>query len=146
MPNPPSWQQEPSRAVGVDLIEIDRISRSIARFGERFVTRIYTPAEIAYCSRPGRYAARFAGKEAVAKALGTGIGAVDWREIEILTDEQGRPWVKLSGRACEVAQRAGISNLSISLSHTRELAVAFVVAERDVRPGARECSPRKPNQ
>ena len=131
IPNPRTSPREASRAVGVDLVEIERIRGSIARFGERFLTRVYTPEEIACCSMPGRYAVRFAGKEAVAKALGTGIGAVSWRDIEILSDEQGRPWVKLSGKAREVARQAEINSFSISLSHTRDLAVAFVIAERE---------------
>ncbi len=129
---PPLAPRRAPCAVGVDLIEIDRIQRVIVRFGERFLNRVYTPEEIVYCSMPGRYAARFAGKEAVAKALGTGIGAVAWRDIAILSDEQGRPWVKLSGKAREVAQQAGIGSFSISLSHTRALAIAFVVAEQEL--------------
>lgn len=131
-PTPPDLRRESSHAIGVDLVEIDRIRRSVARFGERFLTRIYSPEEIAYCSGPGRYATRFAGKEAVAKALGTGIGAVSWRDIEILSDDKGRPRVKLNGKAREVARQAGIGSFSISLSHTRELAMAFVVAEPEV--------------
>lgn len=114
---------------GVDIIEVNRIRRAAERHGERFYRRFFTPAERDRCE--GRYpalAARFAAKEAVAKALGTGIGDVRWVEIEITNDERGRPEVVLHGAAAELAARLGLREWAISLSHTREHAVAFVVA------------------
>jgi holo-[acyl-carrier protein] synthase len=117
------------KAVGVDLVELDRISHSIERFGERFLRRVYTERELAYCrGRVRSLAARWAAKEAVAKALGTGIGVVGWRDIEVLNNEQQRPQITLHGPAAELAARLNISTLEISLSHARDYAVAFVVA------------------
>lgn len=121
--------------LGTDMIEIVRIERSLDRFGEAFMRRIYTPAEIAYCQQKKKtsaesFAARFAAKEAAAKALGTGISrGVTWCEIEVLRLPGQRPTLHLSGRAAEIAGRLGIRHLSVSLSHTRELAVAIVIAE-----------------
>jgi holo-[acyl-carrier protein] synthase len=121
--------------LGTDMIEIARIEHSIARFGEPFLNRIYTSIEIAYCRSKRKtsaesFAARFAAKEAAAKALGTGISrGVTWREIEVRRLVGQRPTLHLSGRAAEIAARLGIRHLSISLSHTRELALAIVVAE-----------------
>jgi len=114
---------------GVDLIEVSRIETSAKRFGERFYHRFFTEAERAYCA--GRFpalAARFAAKEAVAKALGTGIGDMRWVEIEIVQGERNKPEVKLHGAAAEISARLGLNEWSISLSHTHEHAVAFVVA------------------
>jgi len=114
---------------GVDIVEIERIQSSLARHGDLFLQRIYTPAEIArYQHRPQSLAARWAAKEAVAKALGTGIGPVGWTEIEVLEDEQRAPVLHLHGRAQALAQELGLTQWAISLSHTRELAIAFVVA------------------
>ena len=121
--------------LGTDMIEIARIEHSLARFGEAFMRRIYTPAEIAYCQGKKKtaaesFAARFAAKEAAAKALGTGISrGVTWLEIEVRRLPGQRPTLHLSGRAAETAARLGIRHLSVSLSHTRELATAIVVAE-----------------
>jgi len=117
---------------GVDLIEVSRIQESAERFGERFYKRFFTPAERAYCA--GRYpalAARFAAKEAVAKALGTGIGDVSWVEIEVTQGERNKPEIKLDGAAAELATRLGLTQWSISISHTHEHAIAFVVAAGD---------------
>jgi len=114
---------------GVDIIKIARLERSIERYGERFLRRIYTPAEIdRYGRRPQSLAARWAAKEAVAKALGVGIGPVGWTEIEVLEDELRAPVLRLSGRAAALARELGLSEWAISLSHTDELAIAFVVA------------------
>ena len=121
--------------LGTDLIEISRIERSIARFGEGFLNRVYTPAEIAYCRAKSKtsaesFAARFAAKEAAAKALGTGISrGVTWRELEVLRLPGQRPTMNLSGRAALIAARLGIKRLSLSVSHSRELAIAVVIAE-----------------
>jgi holo-[acyl-carrier protein] synthase len=120
--------------LGTDLAEIGRVARSIDRFGERFLDRIYTPAEIAYCgskkSFAESYAARFAAKEAAAKALGTGISrGVSWKEFEVTREPGGKPGLQLHGRAAELAARLGVSRISLSLTHTREMAMAVVVME-----------------
>ena len=120
--------------VGTDLIEIARIERSFERFGEAFLRRIYTPGEIAYCMAKKSFAeslaARFAAKEAGAKALGTGISrGVSWREFEVRRRPGERPELHLSGRAREIADRLGIARLSLSLSHARTLSIAVVIAE-----------------
>lgn len=114
---------------GVDLIEVERFSRTVERFGERFLARVFTPDERAAVAEDRlRLAARFAAKEAVAKALGTGIGAIGWREIEIGQDERGRPTVRLHGAAQARAVGLGLTQLALSLSHTHAHAIAFVVA------------------
>ncbi|MEK9658342.1 MAG: holo-ACP synthase [Chloroflexota bacterium] len=117
--------------VGVDVIEISRIAATYARFGQRFVERIFTPAEAAYCrGRAPQMAARFAAKEAVMKALGTGTRGVGWREVEVTRERSGAPSVALHGRAAARAERLGIDRLAISLSHSREYAVASVVGRK----------------
>ena len=115
-------------AAGVYIIEIARIKASLARFGDRFLHRVYTPLEVAFCrGRASELAARFAGKEAVMKALGTGAHGVAWREIEILPNHRGKPLVYLHGRAQARAERIALTGIDISLSHSRQLAVALVV-------------------
>jgi len=114
---------------GVDLIEISRVEEAIARHGDRFLQRIYTKDELAYCrNNHASLAARFAAKEAVSKALGCGIGDVGWQEIEIAGDENKAPRLILRGAAEIMARDLGLVTWSISLSHTHEHAVAFVVA------------------
>jgi holo-[acyl-carrier protein] synthase len=120
--------------LGTDLIEIARIAQSIARFGDRFLTRIYTPAEIAFCNRKKQpaesFAARFAAKEAAAKALGTGISrGVSWLELEVTRQPGQAPSLLLHGRAAERARALGITCTSISLTHSRDTAFAIVVME-----------------
>jgi holo-[acyl-carrier protein] synthase len=116
---------------GIDLIEIARIEQAIARHGERFFQRFFTPQEIAFCrGRPDRLAGRFAVKEAVAKALGTGIGAFNWTDVEILCDGRGKPELVLHNNALELATTKGLTQWSISLSHTDTHAVGFAVATR----------------
>lgn len=119
-------------AVGVDLIEVERIQANVARYGNRFLTRIFTAAELAHCKgQAHQLAARFAAKEAVSKVLGVGIQHADgvgWQEIEVISDVRGKPSAKLHGRAAERAQAIGIHELALSLSHTREHAIAMVVA------------------
>ena len=116
---------------GVDIVEIDRVERAVARGGDRFLNRIYTEAEIAlYRERPSELAARFAGKEAVMKALGTGTRGVGWREIEIIPNRRGKPVVVLRGRAQARARALGLEDLAISLSHSKNFAVASVVGAR----------------
>lgn len=114
---------------GIDLVEIERVESAVARHGVRFLERIYTPAELEICKhRPQSLAARFAAKEAVAKALGTGIGQVAWHEIEILHGPSNEPQLYLHGSAAELADLLGLQTWSISLSHTHEHAIAIAVA------------------
>ena len=114
--------------VGVDIIELSRIERVMERWGDRFFQRIYTETELMLCSnKPNRLATRFAAKEAVMKALGTGTRGVGWREIEVLSESNGKPYIKLYGNARSKAEELGIGELAISLSDTHEYAVAFVV-------------------
>jgi holo-[acyl-carrier protein] synthase len=126
---------------GIDLVEIERIAQAAARWGERFLSRVYTPAEQAACAaRPESLAARWAAKEAMAKALGVGVrglglgargeevAAVAWTEIEVVSDAAGRPALALHGRAAARARALGIGALALSLSHTDSHAVASVVA------------------
>ncbi|MBI2170559.1 MAG: holo-ACP synthase [Chloroflexi bacterium] len=122
-------------AVGIDIIEIDRISQTLLRFGHRFLRRIYTEAEIAYCrGRAPQLASRFAAKEAMMKALGTGIRGVGWRDIEVVRARGGAPSIRLHGRAAQVAERQGVLHSALSLSHSREYAVASVVIEKRDAP------------
>lgn len=115
-------------ATGVDLIEIARIEEVVARHGKHYLERIFTPAELEYCGkRAESLAGRFAAKEAVAKALGTGIGDVAWKEIEILGDEQNAPTLTLHGAAQHKAKELGLTNWSVSISHSQSHSVAFVV-------------------
>ncbi len=120
--------------IGTDLIEVARIEASLHRFGDQFLERIYTAGEIAYCKarRTGAesLAARFAAKEAGAKALGTGISrGVGWRELEVHRLPGRAPELRLHGRAAEIAASLGIARLTLSLTHTRGLAMAVVIAE-----------------
>lgn len=115
--------------VGVDIIEIGRIKEAINGWGERFLRRVYTEAELAaYRHKPSSLAARFAGKEAVMKLLGTGRNGVHWREVETLSHPGGRPLVNLYGRAQSKAVELGIKEIAVSLSHSKEYAVAYVSA------------------
>lgn len=118
------------KAIGVDIIETVRIAQSIDRFGDRFLRRVYTEQELAYCNgRIGSLAVRWAAKEAVAKAIGTGIGDVRWREIEIVSGSNQRPALRLHGAASRLAEQRGITEFAVSLSHTKDYAVAFVIGE-----------------
>lgn len=119
---------------GIDLTEIARIQHSVERFGERFLNKVYTAGEQAYCLRKRKsaesLAARFAAKEAAAKALGTGIShGVTWQEIEVVREPSGRPSLAFHGRARELASRLGVTNAALSLTHTADLAMASVVLE-----------------
>jgi len=115
-------------------VEIARVERALARFGDRFLERVFTPEEVLYCrARTAELAARFAAKEAVSKALGVGVrmmarNGVSWREVEVVGDRLGKPLVRLHGRAVARAAELGLTEWAVSLSHTREHAVAFVVA------------------
>ncbi|MDF2986260.1 MAG: holo-acyl-carrier-protein synthase [Eubacterium sp.] len=119
--------------LGTDIIEVDRIKASLeGKADGRFSARVFTPEEVKYCesknaSRYQSYAARFAGKEAVSKAFGTGIGEnALFNEIEILNDKNGKPYVNLYGRAKKYYESLGASGISITLSHCKEYAVAYV--------------------
>ena len=113
---------------GVDLIEIERIRSAIERHGEHFLKRIFTPAEIELCcGKIESLAARYAAKEAVAKALGCGIGDISWQEIEVLHDSRSAPVLNLYGEAKKLAENLGLDSRSISLSHSQDHAIAFVV-------------------
>ena len=116
--------------VGVDIVEIARIEQAIKRWGQRFLNRIYTEAELEYCSnRVSELAVRFAAKEAVMKALGTGRRGISWQDIEILNNQRNAPLILLHGRARSRARKLGIKELAISLSHSRDYAVASVMGE-----------------
>ena len=120
--------------MGTDLAEVDRIELSIARFGARFLERIYTAGEIAYVAGKAnhfeRYAARFAAKEAGMKALGTGwSGGIRWHDLEVTNLPSGRPMLLLHGKAAEHANGLGVRHIHLSLSHTATMAIAFVILE-----------------
>ncbi|MCB0101849.1 MAG: holo-ACP synthase [Anaerolineales bacterium] len=113
---------------GVDLIEIHRVAEAIQQHGERFLNRVFTKLEQEQCrGRIESLAARFAAKEAAAKALGCGIGDVSWLDIEIRSDEMKAPHLVLHGEGEQVAGRLGLRSFSVSLSHSRDHAIAFVV-------------------
>jgi holo-[acyl-carrier protein] synthase len=113
---------------GIDLCEVDRIARAMASgHGQRFRDRVYTEREIAYAER---YAARFAAKEAGMKALGTGwSGGLGWHDLEVANLPSGRPTLRLHGKAAEIAERMGVRNISLSLTHTAQQAMAMVILE-----------------
>lgn len=113
---------------GVDLIEIHRIADLKPEIRSRFLDRVFTEAELEICGgRNERLSGRFACKEAVSKALGTGIGDVSWRDIEILNDDNGMPVLVLHKNAANAAEKIGICHWSISISHTKDLAIAVAV-------------------
>ena len=120
--------------LGLDIAEIDRIEAAIVRHGAPFLERLFTPAEVAYCERHKgkyeRYAARFAAKEAAMKALGTGWShGVRWRDIEVTREPSGKPTLRLEGVAAQIAQRMGVKNISLSITHSGNLALAQVIFE-----------------
>jgi holo-[acyl-carrier protein] synthase len=120
---------------GIDIAEVPRMAQAIERFGQRFLTRVFTEGEIRYCdskaNRIERYAARFAAKEAGMKALGTGWShGVRWRDIEVLRQPGGRPTLAFHGRAGEFASRLGVGNIALSLTHTADEAMAQVILEK----------------
>lgn len=119
---------------GIDLVEIARIQHSVDRYGKRFLNRVYTAAEQAYCLRKRNagesLAARFAAKEAAAKALGTGISfGVNWLEIEVVREPGGRPTILFHGRALQFAERLRVCHTALSITHTAELAMASVLLQ-----------------
>jgi holo-[acyl-carrier protein] synthase len=113
---------------GIDLIEIDRVAEVVSRHGKHYLERVYTPAELEQCGvRAESLAGRYAAKEAAAKALGCGIGEVEWKEIEVLGDEQRAPVLYLRGKAAQKAEELGLTSWSVSISHSQSHAVAVVV-------------------
>lgn len=119
---------------GIDIMEVPRMAASIKRFGDHFLKRVFTDAEIAYCdsktNRFERYAARFSAKEAGLKAIGTGWrGGISWRDVEVQRAKGGRPVLVYSGKAAEVAARLGVKHTWLSISHTEEYAIAQVIVE-----------------
>ena len=119
---------------GIDVVEIARIQHAMDRYGQRFLNRIYCADEQVYCLRKRHsaesFAARFAAKEAAAKALGTGIShGVNWLELEVVREPGGRPALQFHGRAANIASRLGVTRSSLSLTHTAQLAMASVVLE-----------------
>jgi len=125
---------------GVDLCEVPRIEAAIERHGRRFLERIFTPLEIAYAeskaSRFERYAARFAAKEAGMKALGTGWhGGIAWRDFEVVNLPSGRPTLRFHGRAAAIAAKLGVRHAALSLTHTKDQALAMVILENEILKG-----------
>ncbi len=121
---------------GVDIAEVPRIQAALERFGDRFLARVFTPDEVRYCiGKPNtaeRLAARFAAKEAGMKAIGTGLRhGVTWHDVEVLRAPGQRPVLKFSGKAAEFASRMGCKRAHLSLSHTKEQAIAHVILEGD---------------
>lgn len=119
---------------GIDAVEVARIRRAGERFGRRFLERVFTAGEIAYVERKSnrweRYAARFAAKEAGMKAIGTGLRrGVRWRDFEVSNEPSGRPGLRLHGEAARIASRLGVRAVQLSLTHTRENAMAVVILE-----------------
>ena len=123
-------------SVGLDLARIDRFEKVHARHGDRLLERLFTDGERAYCdrraSRMASYAGRFAVKEAVMKALGTGVRGVGWRDIEVLPNRRGKPLVFLYGRGAARAEKIQLRGLEVSMTHSRDYAIASVVGEREL--------------
>jgi holo-[acyl-carrier protein] synthase len=120
---------------GIDLIELDRFARVLARHPQRLLERVFTPAEVAHCrGRISELAVRFAAKEATMKALGTGVRGVAWRDIEVLPNRRGKPLLLLHGTAAARAERIGLRDADITLTHARDYAAAVVVAHVDSWP------------
>lgn len=120
---------------GVDIVEVGRIQQVLERHPQRFLTRVFTPGEVAYADaaqshRTRRLAARFAAKEATLKAFGLGLRDVKWTDIEVTRDQLGKPGIRLTGRLAEIAAERGVARLHLSLSHSKEYAIAQVVAEQ----------------
>lgn len=136
----PIWDAEAAGPVevGIDIIEIERIASVLNRFGERFLKRVFTPAERErYGQRPSELAARFAAKEATMKALGTGIRGVRWRDIETLPNRRGKPILVLHDTARRRAELLGLSHWTVSLTHSRTEAMAIVIGSQIQQDGGK---------
>ena len=123
--------------IGIDLVKVSRLAAAIARHGERFLNRVFTPGEIAYCQRKSRssasaFALRFAAKEAFSKALGVGLrqNGIRWREVEVVPNPLGKPELVISGRAADLCVQAGITRMHISLTDESGQALAVVILEK----------------
>ena len=121
---------------GIDIVEVPRVAASIERFGARFLQRVFTEGEIRYCqskqNAAERFAARFAAKEAGMKAIGTGWRrGVTWKDVEVRREPGGRPTIAFSGKAAEFAAKLGMTGASLSISHTKEHAIAQVILESE---------------
>jgi holo-[acyl-carrier protein] synthase len=122
--------------IGVDLVKVARLAAAIERYGERFLNRVFTPREIAYCrgkrGRDSAFALRFAAKEAFSKALGVGLrrNGIRWREVEVVPNSLGKPELFVSGRAAELCAAAGITNMHLSLTDEDSRALAVVILEK----------------
>ena len=119
---------------GIDLAEVDRIAAAIERFGDRFLRRVFTEAEMRYCdskaNRMERYAGRFAAKEAAMKAVGTGWrGGVAWTDFEVQREPGGKPTMSFHGKAAEFASKLGVKSVALSITHTKDMAMAMVILE-----------------
>lgn len=122
----------PMLITGIDIIEIDRVERVYGQYGDRFLKRIYTEGEIRYArGRAPQLASRFAAKEAVMKLLGTGVRGVRWRDIEVARQPGMAPHIKLHGTAQVRAERIGLTDIALSLSHSKEYAVASVIGDSE---------------
>jgi len=123
--------------VGVDIVDIPRLERAIATYGERFINRVFTEREVEYCERlvrkGERYATRFAAKEAARKAIGaaTPVKALAWHDVEIIPSTEGAPQLQFHGRAAELVKELAVTRAHVSLSHGQDQAIAFVVLEKD---------------
>ncbi|MCD6386486.1 holo-ACP synthase [Candidatus Sumerlaeota bacterium] len=120
--------------IGIDVVDLERFEKTLARYGRRIINRLYTPQEQAYCTRlvssVQEYAVRFAAKEAFLKAIGTGKShQIRWRDIEIYNERSGKPGIRISGKAAEICSRLGGTNIFVSLSHSHKVAIAVVVIE-----------------
>lgn len=120
--------------IGLDLVEVARLERVVRRRGDRFLRRVFTDGELAYCAEGKdkflRLAARFAAKEAVLKALGTGLRQARWREVEVVREASGRPFVRLHGASAALRDRLGVSDILLTMTHTATTAAAQAVALR----------------
>ena len=118
---------------GIDLVSIKRIENIVRRWGDNFICRIFTPLEQEYCEKKGNkyqsYAGKFAAKEALLKALGLGLRGVNWREIEVINDNFGQPIIKTSGRLKEITSNKKVDKYFLTISHTKEYALAEVILE-----------------
>lgn len=121
--------------IGIDLVEVDRLKKSVEKFGDRFLNRLFTDNEIKYCQAKSNsyqhFAVRFAAKEALLKAIGTGLRAgMTWHQIEIINDTQGKPSIMTRGECLKILQKLAIKNPLLSLSHTKHHGVAVVILEQ----------------
>jgi holo-[acyl-carrier protein] synthase len=129
LPAPLSPPQGVNIAVGIDIIEVDRVRKVYEHHGERFLKRVFTETEVRQCrGKPTRLAGRFAAKEAISKALGTGIHGVAWREMEVVQLRSGRPTVTLHGNAKRRAELLGISAFDVSIADLKDFSIAVAVA------------------